>query len=97
VPGAWRIHRVQALPDDMVVARGDLPDLDALIDASYDPAINDRHMQKGGADGRYGFADCGLPVILSHNTPNNSLALLWHDRGTAKALFPRVSRHREDP
>jgi hypothetical protein len=94
--GTWTIHRGLALPDEVIVSRGDLADLDGLIDACYDPAINDRHMKKGGTDGRYGFADCGLPVILSHNTPNNSLALLWWDEGSTKALFPRVRRHRED-
>lgn len=96
VPGTWEIHRLQALPDDVVIGRGDIPDLDPLIDGLYDEAINTRHMKKGGTDGRYGFAGCGLPVVLSHNTPNNSLPLLWHDGNDANALFPRVSRHRED-
>ena len=73
-----------------------IPTLDGLIDALYDPIINDKHMKKGGTDGRYGFADCGLPVILSHNTPNNSIALLWADTELVRGLFPRVTRHRED-
>lgn len=40
----------------------------------------------------YGFNECALPLVLSHNTPNNSLPILWQD-GTFKGLFPRISRH----
>ena len=25
----------------------------------------------------YGYGACGLPVVLEHNTPNNSVPLLW--------------------
>ncbi|WP_045757508.1 phosphoribosyltransferase-like protein [Xanthomonas albilineans] len=39
----------------------------------FDERANDKHMQVGGADGRLGFANCALPVVLSHNTPNNSV------------------------
>jgi hypothetical protein len=56
----------------------------------------DRHIAVGGTDGRLGFAGCALPVVLSHNTPNNSVYVLWGPE-TYKffGLFPRVSRHRE--
>ena len=43
-----------------------------------------------------GFDECALPVVLSHNTPNNSLPILWQDTDNNqefKGLFPRVSRH----
>lgn len=56
----------------------------------------DRHIAVGGTDGRLGFAGCALPVVLSHNTPNNSIYLLWGPEDyTFSGLFPRVSRHRE--
>jgi hypothetical protein len=56
----------------------------------------DRHIAVGGTDGRLGFAGCALPVVLSHNTPNNSIYLLWGpEHYTFFGLFPRVSRHRE--
>lgn len=97
VGGAWHVEAVQRLAAEIIIKRGDDSTLDGLIDALYDPIINDKHMKKGGADGRYGFADCGLPVILSHNTPNNSIALLWADTARVRGLFPRVTRHREDP
>jgi hypothetical protein len=91
------VHTVQSLPNRIRVLRSAATDMTALIDKYYDPAIFDIHMQKGGnADGRYGYADCGLPVVLHHNTPNNSIALFWfYDYCKQRGLFPRVQRHRE--
>ncbi|MBQ7358985.1 MAG: hypothetical protein IJW63_02685 [Lachnospiraceae bacterium] len=66
------------------------------IDLGY-KSYEDKHFKKG--DGKYpylGFADCSLPLILSHNTPNNSLPVLWYSWGEqVNALFPRVTRHKE--
>lgn len=70
--------------------------LDALLRKAkyFDTKINDKHMQIGGADGRLGFANCALPVVLSHNTPNNSAYLLWGpEQFEYPGLFPRVARH----
>lgn len=57
----------------------------------------DQHFEKG--KGKYpflGFADCSLPLILYHNTPNNSLPLLWYSwKDEVYALFPRITRHKE--
>lgn len=88
---------VQVLPDEIRLRRAAAESLNILVERYYDPALHDEHMQKGGtSDARYGFADCGLPLILSHNTPNNSLPLLWaHDGSTMRGLFPRVRRHKE--
>jgi hypothetical protein len=62
----------------------------------FDERVNDKHMQVGGSDGRLGFANCALPVVLSHNTPNNSLYLLWGpEEFKYIGLFPRVVRHRD--
>ena len=44
---------------------------------------------------RLGFADGRLPLVLSHNTPNNSIYLIWAEDGhKVLGLFPRVSRHK---
>lgn len=63
----------------------------------YDQSASDAHTQVGGTDNvRMGFAGCALPVVLSHNTPNNSIYLLWGpEDNSVFGLFPRVSRHRE--
>jgi len=72
----------------------------ALIQKYYDPLIRSSHTDKGGtSDIRLGFGDCALPVVLEHNTPNNSIALLWSEskrRETIhqmRPLFRRRQRH----
>lgn len=61
--------------------------------ASY----NDKHFMVGeGAVPYYGFGDCSLPLILYHNTPNNSLPVLWYSwEDEVNALFLRITRHKE--
>lgn len=58
----------------------------------------DNHFEKGkGKFPFYGFSDCSLPLILYHNTPNNSLPVLWYSwEDEVNALFPRVTRHKEN-
>lgn len=73
------------------------PELRLLIDEPdyYDNRAHTNHTAIGGtANVRRGFANCGLPVVLGHNTPNNSIYLLWGEETFHfKGLFPRVSRH----
>lgn len=59
--------------------------------------VVDKHFLVGGTDdASLGFAGCALPVVLGHNTPNNSVYLLWGpEQFKPHGLFPRVSRHRE--
>ena len=61
----------------------------------FDTQADDEHAKVGGSSMRLGFADGRLPLVLSHNTPNNSIYLLWaEDVHEVMGLFPRVSRHR---
>ena len=88
---------VHPLPADIRVLGGaDQPFLDlAKDDCFFDAAADDEHGAVGGTSKRYGFADCRLPLVMSHNTPNNSLFLLWAEaEHSVQGLFPRVSRHR---
>lgn len=56
----------------------------------------DRHMQKGKFEKPYlGFDHCALPLVLHHNTPNNSLPILHATDGSFDGLFPRITRHRQ--
>ncbi len=65
-------------------------------DRYFDPEADDEHSKVGGTSKRFGYAECRLPVVLSHNTPNNSIFLLWaEDIHNIRGLFPRVSRHRK--
>lgn len=66
----------------------------------YDPAIETKHTDVGGV--RHlglGYGGCALPLVLEHNTPNNSIALLWAesdgdgDSPAMRPLFRRRQRH----
>lgn len=95
------VHVVQELPDTLRVTSGGGEPIAALIQNYYPDedhkVLFDSHLKKGGTtDARYGYAAGGLPVVLHHNTPNNSIALLWSYEGCSiRGLFPRVQRHKE--
>lgn len=94
---SWAVRVVQVLPKTVRVDQSDTEFADLAI-RMYDESTTDEH--KGRAP--LGYADCALPVVLSHNTPNNSVSLLWADttQGTntlqRRALFPRYERHHKD-
>lgn len=93
----FRVAVVQRLPFDICLAAEDDVPFGALANHYYDPSAEDEHTAKGGTDLKFGFAGGGLPLVLHHNTPNNSLFLLWAEEGRlVRGLFPRVSRHRRD-
>ncbi len=65
-------------------------------DRYFDADVDDEHGAVGGKSKRLGYAEGRLPVVLSHNTPNNSIFLIWaEDTTRVRGLFPRVSRHRK--
>ncbi len=66
----------------------------------YDPAISTKHTDVGGVSHLgLGYGGCALPLVLEHNTPNNSVALLWADTAggdsapAMRPLFRRRQRH----
>jgi hypothetical protein len=75
------------------------PEFAKLIQYYYDEEIENEHIRKGGENARFGFGQCGLPLILDHNTPNNSIALLWAEtegkkgKHAMRPLFRRRQRH----
>ena len=87
------------IESSIAVSRSWSPTLQQLLVSSpyYDHRSFDKHMAVGGTkDARLGFASCGLPLTLAHNTPNNSVYILWGPEHLKFfGLFPRVSRHRE--
>jgi hypothetical protein len=75
-----------------------------LTQTYYDPKIRTKHTDVGGVTHLgLGYGGCALPLVLDHNTPNNSVALLWaeteggdRDGVVAPAmrpLFRRRQRH----
>jgi len=99
IPGVNRFHidTVQSVPARLKVPRDGQAEFTKLIEKYYDDSVFDIHMQKGKTkDAKYGYADCGLPIVLHHNTPNNSIAILWfYEHCVPRGLFPRVQRHTE--
>jgi hypothetical protein len=87
------------IESDVALSQADDAGLRELLanPAYCDNRVVDSHFRVGGTDdARLGFAACALPVVLSHNTPNNSIYLLWGpEQCTPVGLFPRVSRYRE--
>jgi len=70
----------------------------------YNPSIQTVHTDKGGEKHLgLGYAGCALPLVLDHNTPNNSLAILWAEcearvvagvqQPEMRPLFRRRQRH----
>jgi hypothetical protein len=86
---------IQNFPETHRVLQGSLPNFDVLIDSYYDNENETSSTALGGTDLKYGFSNGALPLVLSHNTPNNSLGLLWANGTKMRALFPRVTRHKD--
>jgi hypothetical protein len=93
----WKVRAAQLLPSWIRVDKADHA-LAELAERYYDEVLTD------DIKGRVplGYSDCALPVVLSHNTPNNSVSLLWADTTDEpdglgrRALFPRYERHHRD-
>ena len=75
-----------------------------LTNKYYDEKIQTRHTDVGGVTHMgLGYGGCALPLVLEHNTPNNSVALLWAETGggvqngiempAMRPLFRRRQRH----
>jgi hypothetical protein len=79
----------------------------ALTQKYYSTKIQTKHTDVGGVKHiGLGYGGCALPLVLHHNTPNNSLALLWADSPAGpdklgsvqpemRPLFRRRQRHTE--
>jgi len=94
-----RLHvlAVQELDDETRVIPEQGDDLDALLKVPIQSSlatIVDSHWEKGNHERPHlGYNECALPVVIFHNTPNNSLPILWHVNEAYTALFPRTTRH----
>lgn len=86
------------LPDNIQVRPERYPDFCQLIETYYDSSIETESLRKGGETAKYGFSSCRLPLVMEHNTPNNSVALLWAEAPgqsgrPMRPLFRRRQRH----
>jgi len=99
------------LPNTLPIDCSPLPEAQQFIPLAKkyfdpeDPTTKNKHIEEGGTDASLGFSACALPLVLEHNTPNNSVALLWADtpghdgadnaprRHAMRPLFRRRQRH----
>lgn len=87
------------LPTSLQVT-GDFSDLaDRYFDVILDERARKHIVQSGITSMRFGYGECRLPLVLDHNTPNNTFPLIWAEtpdgeqkRGM-RPLFPRRQRH----
>lgn len=93
---SWQLHIVQPLPDDLPTTDADIRRMSEWF---FDDVLIDEH-KKGRIP--HGYMEGGLPLVLHHNTPNNSISPLWADSTEREgglnrhALFPRYERHHVD-
>ena len=72
-----------------------------LTQTYYDPILRTKHTDIGGTTHLgLGYGACALPLVLEHNTPNNTVALLWAETdgdpqadGSVPAMRPLFRRH----
>jgi len=101
--GAWRVTEGLLLPESLSMSRPTDADMLDLSDKYYDGQLFEEyrtHAEEAKMTHiRYGYADCALPIVMDHNTPNNSLSLLWAETQggegvhAMRSLFNRRSRH----
>lgn len=86
------------LPGDIKITPENATDLRPLIEKHYNGRLENDSTRVGGTDDiKFGYGYCGLPLVLEHNTPNNSLPLIWADLPDGipemRPLFRRRQRH----
>lgn len=95
--GDLELHVVHNLGENQKLSSPNDDEILNLVnnDLYWDPTVDDEHAKVGSGSFRFGYADCMLPIILSHNSPNNTIFLLWAGEDSSiHGLFPRVSRHK---
>ena len=90
------------LPDSIVLDLNNSDPFANLCQNYYDDALEakGKHGEQSGTTNRmFGYADCGLPVVFVHNTPNNTVPLIWAETQSSGTthnmvpLFRRQERH----
>jgi hypothetical protein len=88
------------LPEEIKITETNAGSFAQLIDVYYNKQIETGSTRVGGTDDiKYGYGYCGLPLVLEHNTPNDSLPIIWAETSDAngqhamRPLFRRRERH----
>jgi len=94
------------LPHETPVTKYKEPEIWDLTERYYDEGLSEElkeHLEKSGIpDVKRGYAEAALPVVLEHNCPNNTIAMVWAEtegrtgdpaRHPMTPLFRRRHRH----
>lgn len=92
VTGAQRVQtetRVDLLSHRPLGTRDSLPHTDCSHFSDYEKRRIRHYCNRASPAKPLGFGDCGLVLVLAHQCPNNSLAILHADDNDWMPLFPR--------
>ena len=96
--GSIDVTQGTLLPASLKLTAGRDDAVIALCEKYYNHDLYLRLIEHAGeaeqSDLKMGYADCALPLILEHNTPNNSIPLLWAETTgeNGHAMQPLVRR-----
>lgn len=91
----YKIEVIQTIENDVKIDNVKDKEFYELSEKYISSDIIDEHFLKAKHEKHFlGYNECALPLILVHNTPNNSLPLLWWTQKDRIGLFPRVTRHK---
>lgn len=92
----FKILVVNKLPNNIKIESND-DEFIILLKKYFDDSIINKSYKTGKHKEPYlGYNECGLPLVLYHNTPNNTIPLIWFNEShSVTGLFPRIDRHSE--
>lgn len=94
----WSVHAVQRIGEEARVTPERRPDMHALC-ARYADGTSVEYVPSDRGPLAFGCGGAALSVVLQHNTPDNSISLLWQNRREDRSdrpvipLFPRHERY----
>jgi len=100
---SWAVTEGLLLPQWLELSTPQDQAILEICDRYYDHMLFERlkkHCEQAGQTTmKLGYDNCALPIVLDHNTPNNSIPLLWaetsgkNDSHPMRPLFHRRDRH----
>ena len=94
----FSVTAIHTIPDSVKFDESANPEFAELMRNEcfgYENILDEHMTAENSPQPWLGFGSCGLPLVLYHNTPNNSLPILYRndEKTKFKGLFPRVRRH----
>ncbi len=91
------LNVVQMIPNESIYSLDSNKEFIDFLKNETDSSWLTKHSAVGSIKNPFlGFDECGLPVVLNHNTPNNSLPIIWFGGKNKRPIFDRISRHKEN-